>query len=96
MRSKAIVRALPFRSLGGHQVVREHVYAVTAVNPFESKIFSLVLQWVAAVWMSFFLHHAALAIQGEACFIILDDAVWHQAHELRVPQHYAAGSAVSL
>jgi transposase len=66
--------------------VREYVYALTAVNPFEGKIFSLVLPWVDTEGMSIFLHHAARAFEGETCIMILDGAGWHRAHELRVPQ----------
>lgn len=70
----------------GHQVIREYVYAVSAVNPFGGRIFSLVLPWVDAEGMSLFLKHTAQAFQGECCVMILDGAGWHRASTLRVPQ----------
>jgi hypothetical protein len=67
-------------------VIREYVYAVTAVNPFDGKIFSLVLPWVDAEGMSVFLRYTAQAFEGEACIMILDGAGWHRANNLRVPK----------
>jgi transposase len=77
---------MPSRPQVGHQVVREYVYAVTAVNPFDGKIFSLVLPWVDAEGMSIFLKHTAQAFQDEVCVMILDGAGWHRAKALQVPK----------
>jgi hypothetical protein len=77
---------LPSRPLVGHQVIREYVYAVTAVNPFDGKIFSLILPWVDAEGMSVFLRHTTQAFEGEACIMILDGAGWHRANNLHVPK----------
>jgi len=77
---------LPSRPLVGHQVIREYVYAVTAVSPFGGKIFSLVLPWVDAEGMSVFLRHTAQAFVNEVCIMILDGAGWHRANNLQVPK----------
>lgn len=77
---------LPFRPQVGHQIIREYVYAVTAVNPFGGRIFSLVLPWVDAEGMSIFLRHTARAFPGETCIMILDGAGWHRASDLKVPK----------
>ena len=76
---------LPSRPVVGQQVIREYIYAVTAVSPFEGKIFSLVLPWVDAEGMSIFLMHTAKTFEGEYCIMILDGAGWHRANALRVP-----------
>lgn len=77
---------LPARPLVGHQVIREYIYSVTAVSPFEGRIFSLVLPWVDAEGMSVFLKQMAQEFEGEFCVIILDGAGWHRANELRIPK----------
>lgn len=77
---------LPVRPIVGQQVIREYIYAVTALSPFEGKIFSLVLPWVDAEGMSVFLEHTAQAFDGDFCIMILDGAGWHRANALRVPK----------
>jgi hypothetical protein len=67
-------------------VIREYIYALTALSPFEGKIFSLVLPWVDAEGMSVFLEHTAQAFDGDCCIMLLDGAGWHRATALRVPQ----------
>jgi len=76
---------LPSRPIVGHQVIREYVYAVTAVSPLDGRIFSLVLPWVDAEGMSLFLAQTARAFDREPCIMILDGAGWHKAKALRVP-----------
>jgi len=76
---------LPSRPVVGHQIIREYIYAVTAVSPLEGKIFSLVLPWVDAEGMSIFLAHTTKAFEGEYCIMILDGAGWHTANSLRIP-----------
>ena len=70
----------------GHQVVREYVYALTAVCPQQGKMTSLVLPWLDAQTMSVFLEYTAREFRGVYCIILLDGAGWHRAGDLRVPQ----------
>lgn len=75
------------RPVVGHQVVREFVYAVGAVDPWRGELSSLILPWVDAETMSIFLAHVAAA-QGQACGVmVLDGAGWHRAAALRVPEN---------
>lgn len=76
---------LPARPLVGHQVVREYVYAMTAVCPHDGRLTSLVMPWVDTETMSIFLGHTAQTFAGEFCVMLLDGAGWHRAAALRIP-----------
>jgi hypothetical protein len=73
------------RPVVGHQVVRQSIYALGAVDPWRGQLSSLIMPWVDAETMSIFLAHVGAA-QGAACGVmLLDGAGWHRAHALRVP-----------
>lgn len=76
---------LPSRPIVGHQVIRQYVYAMTAVSPFDGQLTSLIMPWVDAETMSIFLSHTEQTFAGDFCLMILDGAGWHRARELRVP-----------
>jgi len=69
----------------GHQVIREYVYAMTAVSPQDGRLTSLIMPWVDAETMSIFLAHTEQTFAGDFCLMLLDGAGWHRARELRVP-----------
>ena len=77
---------LPARPVVGHQVVREYVYAMTAVCPHDGRLASLVMPWADAQTMSIFLDHTAQTFAGEFCVMVLDGAGWHRAAALRIPE----------
>ncbi len=77
---------LPMRPLVGHQIVREYVYAMTAVCPHDGTLTSLVMPWVDAETMSIFLGHTAQTFAGAFCVMLLDGAGWHRAAALRIPK----------
>jgi len=77
---------LPSRPMVAQQIIREYVYALTTLNPFTGRTFSLVLPWVDTKGMSIFLEQTAQAFCGEFCIMFLDGAGWHRASELRIPQ----------
>jgi hypothetical protein len=70
----------------GHQVIREYVYAMTAVSPLDGCLTSLIMPWVDAETMSIFLAHTEQTFAGDFCLMLLDGAGWHRAKELRVPE----------
>jgi len=76
---------LPSRPIVGHQVIREYVYAMTAVSPRDGRLTSLIMPWVDAETMSIFLAHIEQTFAGDFCLMLLDGAGWHRARELRVP-----------
>jgi len=75
----------PVRPVVGQQIVRQFVYGLAAVSPFDGELCSLVLPWVDAEVMSRFLAHTAAQFPHEHCLMILDGAGWHIASELRIP-----------
>lgn len=80
---------LPIRPVVGHQVVREYIYALTAVSPHDGRLACLIMPWVDAETMSIFLAHTAQTFPDEFCLMILDGAGWHHAGDLRVPENMA-------
>lgn len=76
---------LPSRPLVGQQVIREYVYALTAVSPIDGRIISLVMPWADAETMSVFLSHVSEEFADDFCFMVLDGAGWHRANDLRIP-----------
>lgn len=77
---------LPMRASVGHQVIREYVYALTAVSPTDGQVTSLVMPWVDSETMSIFLKHTARRFREDFCVMLLDGAGWHRAQALSVPQ----------
>ena len=75
----------PLRPIVGHQIVRQFVYGLAAVSPFDGGLCSLVLPWLDAETMSMFLDYTAARFHHEHCLMVLDGAGWHTAGDLRVP-----------
>lgn len=75
----------PQRPVVGHQVVRQYLYAVGAVEPRRAELSSLILPWMDAETMSLFLAHVAAAQGADHGVMVMDGAGWHRAHALRVP-----------
>jgi hypothetical protein len=76
---------LPVRATVGQQVIREYVYALTAVSPADGQVTSLVMPWVDTETMSVFLRHTARRFRGDLCVMVLDGAGWHRANALSIP-----------
>ena len=75
----------PDRAVVGQQVIREFVYVMGAVNPYEGGLTSLIMPWVDTETMSIFLAHVAADYGSDFCLMFLDGAGWHRANELRIP-----------
>jgi len=73
------------RPVVAHQVVREFVYVVGAVEPVHGRITSVIMPWVDAEIMSMFLAHVAAEYPHDHCLVLLDAAGWHIAGHLRIP-----------
>ena len=65
---------LPSRPVAGHQVIREYVYAMTAVSPQDGRLTSLIMPWVDAETMSIVLAHTEQTFAGDFCLMLLDGA----------------------
>jgi len=69
------------------QVVREYTYAFAAVSPHDGTMDSLILPEVNACMMSMFLEEVATRHPGDLILMLMDQASWHKAQELRIPQN---------
>lgn len=71
----------------GARLERQYLYAFSAVSPHDGVMDSLVLPWVNAETMSLFLAEVAQRHAGEFVFMVMDQAGWHIAGELTVPEN---------
>lgn len=71
----------------GARLERKYIYAFSAVSPHDGVLDSLVLPWVNAETMSLFLAEVASRHADEFIFMVMDQAGWHIAGELTVPEN---------
>lgn len=71
----------------GARLERKYIYAFSAVSPHDGVMDSLVLPWVNAHTMSLFLAEVAQRHIDEFVLMVMDQAGWHLAGELVVPQN---------
>jgi len=69
------------------QIEREYSYAYAAVSPFDGELVSLVLPTVNADMMSLFLREASYQYPTEQIVMIMDQAGWHRAKNLEIPNN---------
>ncbi len=67
------------------QIVREYTFVFAAVSPLEGVLDSLVLPLVNAETMSIFLKEVADRHPEDFILMVMDQAGWHRALELRIP-----------
>lgn len=71
----------------GARLERKYLYAFAAVSPHDGVLDSLVLPWVGAHTMSLFLAEVAQRHHDEFVLMVMDQAGWHLAGELVVPEN---------
>ena len=69
------------------QFVREYTYAYAAVSPHDGVMDSLILPEVNAEAMSIFLAEVAKRHPDEFILMVMDQAAWHKAKDLRIPEN---------
>jgi putative transposase len=69
------------------QVIREYVYAYVAVCPFTGHVDALILPCVDADAMSIFLEEIAVEHAEDRVVVIMDQAGWHRANSLKIPEN---------
>ena len=69
------------------QVVREYTYVYAAVAPAEGKMTSLILPRADTAMMNLFLEHVATTFANYFLVMQVDQAGWHQAKDLKVPEN---------
>jgi hypothetical protein len=68
-------------------VVQEFTYAYTAVSPQDGLLDSLILPWVGTGMMNLFLEEVSFRHPDEFIVMLMDQAAWHTAKELRIPEN---------
>lgn len=69
------------------QIVREAIYAFTAVAPALGKLCSLLLPTANTKSMNIFLQHVSQTFSDYFLVMQVDQAGWHQAKELVIPEN---------
>jgi transposase len=69
------------------QIVREYTYAYASVCPFDGTLDSLILPWVFSAAMNIFLAGIAKRHINKHILMFLDQAGWHKAKDLVIPQN---------
>ena len=69
------------------QFVRQYTYAYAAVSPHDGIMDSLILPEVNANAMSIFLAEVAKRHPDEFMLMVMDQAAWHKAHDLMIPDN---------
>ena len=75
------------RPVVGARLERKFSYAFTAVSPHDGTMDSLILPWVNAETMSLFLAIVAERHADEFVVMVMDQAGWHIAGDLLVPEN---------
>ena len=74
------------------QIVREYTYAYASVCPFDGTLDSLILPWAFATAMNIFLAEVANRHSDKFILMFLDQASWHKAKGLNIPQNIRLAS----
>jgi transposase len=75
------------RPLVHHQVVREYTYVYAAVAPKEGKMVSLILPSAETAMMNLFLEHVSRTFSDYFLVLQMDQAGWHHANDLIIPEN---------
>jgi len=75
------------RPVVGARLQRQYIYAFGAVSPHDEAMDSLVLPWVNTETMSPFLAEVAQRHASEFVLMVMDQAGWHIAGDLVVPEN---------
>lgn len=67
--------------------IREYTYAFAAVSPHDGVMDSLILPWVNAEAMTWFLRTVAERHPDEFIIMVMDRAGWHIARDLAIPKN---------
>jgi len=71
----------------GAQIIREYIYAYSAINPVDGAIDSLIAPRADTEVMAIFLRQVAERFIDEFIIMFMDKAAWHTAGKLKVPKN---------
>ena len=75
------------RPIVGARLQRKYLYAFAAVSPHDGVLDTLILPWVNAETMSQFLAEVSERHIHEFIVMVMDQAGWHIAGQLRIPEN---------
>ncbi len=78
---------LPVRPVAPRQIMREYLYAFTAVCPALGKMTSLIFPYADTLTMNLFLRHVAKEFRDYFILMLVDQAGWHVSKGLKIPQN---------
>ena len=71
------------------QIIREYIYAYSAISPKDGVIESLIAGYADSSIMSLFLDQVAERFADEYIVMFMDKAAWHTTEKLRIPDNMA-------
>jgi putative transposase len=77
----------PIRPIVPRHHIREYRYAYLAADPQDGEFFSLVLPYANTICMNIFLDELSKAYPNDMILMPLDQASWHTAKNLVVPNN---------
>ena len=75
------------RPVCGAQIIREYIYAYSAISPIDGAIDSLIAPRADTEIMAIFLQQVAERFAEEFIIMFMDKASWHTAGKLKVPEN---------
>ena len=75
------------RPLVPRQIVREYIYVYAAVAPRTGEMTSLILPYANTAMMNIFLHHVSITFSEYFIVMQVDQAGWHDAKDLTIPEN---------
>lgn len=75
------------RPLCGAQIIREYIYAYSAISPLDGAIDSLIAPYANTEVMAIFLRQVAERFNNDFIIMFMDKASWHTAGKLKVPEN---------
>jgi putative transposase len=75
------------RPLCGAQIIREYIYAYSAISPLDGSIESFIAPWANTDVMAIFLQQVSDRFADEFIIMFMDKASWHTAGKLKVPDN---------
>ena len=75
------------RPLCGAQIIREYIYAYSAISPSDGAIDSLIAPHANTEIMAIFLQQVAERFNDDYIIMFMDKASWHTAGKLKIPDN---------
>lgn len=75
------------RPVCGAQIIREYIYAYSAISPIDGVIDSLIAPHANTEIMAIFLQQVAERFAEEFIIMFMDKASWHTAGKLKIPEN---------